>query len=50
VGAPGLVDHQRHAVGVRHLGHPGDVRAGAEVGRRDDHRRHRLRRLVQRRR
>ena len=35
VRAPRLVDHQRHAVGVRHLGQPGHVGHRAEVGRRD---------------
>ncbi len=49
VGAPGLVDGQRHAAPVGDLGEAGDVRAGAEVGRRDDHRRDRARRRVERR-
>ena len=44
VGAPGLVDDQRHAALVGDLGQPGDVGAGAEVGRRDDHRPDRARR------
>ncbi len=48
VGAPGLVDDQRHAALVGDLGEAGDVGAGAEVGRRDDHRRDRVRGLVQR--
>ena len=38
VGAPGLVDGQRHAVAVGDRGQPGYVGAGAEVGGRDDHR------------
>ena len=48
--APGLVDDQRHAARVGDLGQRGDVGAGAEVGRRDDHRRDRLGGFVQRRR
>ena len=38
VGAPGLVDGQRHAVAVGDRGQPTYVGAGAEVGGRDDHR------------
>ena len=43
VRAPGLVDDQRHAARVRDLGQRRDVGDGAEVGRRDDHRRDRVR-------
>ena len=38
VGAPCLVDDQRHTARVRDLGEAGDVGDRAEVGRRDDHR------------
>ena len=38
VRAPRLVDHQRHAGGVRDLRHAGDVGGHAVVGRRDDER------------
>ena len=43
VGAPGLVDDQRQVAGVHHRREPGEVGAGAEVGRRYDHRRDRVR-------
>jgi hypothetical protein len=39
VRAPGAVDDQRHAGGVRHLGAPADVGRHPVVGRRDDERR-----------
>jgi len=45
--APRLVDDQRYPPHVRHLGEPPDVGDGAEVGRRDDHRRDRPRRVGQ---
>ena len=45
VRAPGLVHDQRHAVGVGHLGQPGDVRHRAEVGGRHDGRPDRARGL-----
>ncbi len=44
---PGLVDRERNAAGVGDLGEAGDIRAGAEVGGRDDHRADRPRRLVE---
>ena len=42
VGAPRLVDDQRHPARVGDLGERRDVGDGAEVGRRDDHRRDRV--------
>ena len=48
VRAPGLVDDERHAAPVRDLGQPGDVRHGAEVGRRHDRRPDGPGRLVER--
>ncbi len=38
VGAPGLVDDQRQVALVGDRGEAGEIGAGAEVGRRDDHR------------
>ena len=49
VRAPRLVDHERHAVGVRNAGEAGDVGRGAVVGRRDDDGRRRVGRAGQRR-
>ena len=48
VRAPGLVDDQRHATGVRDLGQPRHVGDRAEVGRRDDRRPGGARRRLQR--
>ena len=41
--APGLVDDERHALGVGDLGEPAHVGDGAEVGRRDGDRADRVR-------
>ena len=48
VRAPGLVDHQRHAVRVRHLGQRGHVGHRAEVRGRDGGGAHRVGRLGER--
>ena len=48
VGAPGLVDDQRDVARVGNLGQPGDVGAGAEVGRGDDQCADRIGRRIER--